>query len=639
MGMRTYIYLFAFFVLPASAAEINNQNNIVPPVIVKAKTTTSRSLTSGPKMIITRAQMETTGITTLSQALQNLAGIQLQDQSGNSSQVMIGMRGFGANATSNTLMLLNGIPLTNPDFAPPDLNVVPLRDIEYVEVVAGSESVLYGDQAVGGIINIVTREQTKEHASISCNAGSFNLRLCSIMYNNHLNRLQFDVTGTTQHTNNYRDHNDYDQNLVLGKFFFPYATGKLTFHYKLANEDMEYPGALTAAQVQQNRRQANNDTDYFRDWSGFFHLKLQQNLNAAWKLETDLARRNMNGHGVLFSPFTQSRLIYFVKPQLKGTIANTAITTGFDFQTDNYHLTSPFGLNDDTQQKYGVFGIANYPVTNKLSLSLGARGAELTSRLLSTNRIDLINRAFATTLGAAYQAAENLQFYARRAESFRFPKADENQATPTGIIGLRTQRGVAYEAGTQYTNDIVSAKFNVYQLDLKDEIAFDPTQTPQDPFGSNRNLSPTQRRGFSLSGKNTITNKLSLNGQYNFVNARFQNGINAGNHIPLVSENIIRGGIEYKFADYFSIYPEAVYTSNQYAANDDANVAGAIGGYTVYNFNVHYERKNVLASLRFNNIGNKFYNFYTVYQPSMETEFFYPAPGRNFTVSLTYLIT
>lgn len=638
MGMRTYTYLFLFFSLPASAAIIGSQNSVVPPILVKAKTF-DRSYTSGPAAILTRDEMNATGIVSLSQALQDLAGIQLQDLTGNSSQVMLGMRGFGANATSNTLMMLNGIPLTNPDLAPPDLNAIPLRDIEYVEVVAGSESVLYGDQAVGGVINVITREHPKENAAVFCDAGSFNLAECSLIWNHHMGRLQFDITGTTEHTDNYRDHNTYDQRLVLGKFFFPYTTGSLTFHYKLANEDMEYPGALTAEQVSENRRQANNDIDYFRDWSGFFHLKQKQILNASWQLETDIARRNMNGHGTLFSPFTQSRLIYFLKPQLKGIIAGTSITTGLDFQTDNYHLNSPYGLNDDTQQKYGLFALANYPYTNKLSFSAGARGAMLTSRLVSSNRLDLVNRAFATTLGGSYQYTHHLQFYLRRAESFRFPKADENNATPNGIIGLRTQRGVAYEAGTQLQEDTYSAKFNLYQLNLKDEIAFDPTQTPQDPFGSNRNLSPTIRRGFSLSGKDKLTNQLSLNGQYNFVSARFQNGVDAGDRIPLVSENILRGGVEYKLADFFSIYPEAVFTSNQYAANDDANIAGAIGGYTIYNFNLHYEKKNILASLRFNNIFNKYYYFYTVYQPSVDSEFFYPAPGRNFTLSLTYLFT
>ena len=124
-------------------------------------------------------------------------------------------------------------------------------------------------------------------------------------------------------------------------------------------------------------------------------------------------------------------------------------------------------------------------------------------------------------------------------------------------------------------------------MNLRDEIAFDPTQTPQQPFGANRNLAPTvKERGFTLSEQDRcITSKLSLDGQYNFVAATFQNGSDAGNRIPLVAENIVRAGLNYRIAQDWDLYTEAIHTGNQYADNDDANIAGKIGGYTVYNFN------------------------------------------------------
>jgi iron complex outermembrane receptor protein len=269
-------------------------------------------------------------------------------------------------------------------------------------------------------------------------------------------------------------------------------------------------------------------------------------------------------------------------------------------------------------------------------LAIGARGAEQVSRTQSFAINNNINRAFAATLGITYQLFPDTSLYLRRAGSFRFPKADENASTPPGVNGLRTQRGVSYEAGMQVNRETYSGKISIFKLDLKDEIAFDPTQTPLDPFGTNRNLSPTTRTGFTLSGKKQVTERIKLDGQYNFVNARFQNGINAGNQIPLVSENIIRAGVNYRLAEHWSFYTDAIFTGSQYAANDDANVAGKNGGYTTYNFNVRYEYQQFSAALHVNNIFDKFYYLYTTYQPGMG-EFFYPAPGRNFTLTLNYL--
>src|SRR3990167_1996128 len=63
--------------------------------------------------------------------------MQIYDASGTGSQAAIGIRGFGANAGTNSLILLNGIPLTNPDLAPPDLNTLPLEAIRAIEITAG----------------------------------------------------------------------------------------------------------------------------------------------------------------------------------------------------------------------------------------------------------------------------------------------------------------------------------------------------------------------------------------------------------------------------------------------------------------------------------------------------------------------
>lgn len=625
-----------FIVLPASAEIFQHANTVVPAVVVTAKKHLHlhRSFTSGPKTTITKQQIRLTGATTLAEVLQNLGGVQLQDITGSGTQVALSMRGFGANASSNTLLLINGIPLTNPDLAPPDLSAIPLHNIQSIDIIAGSESVLYGDQAVGGTINILTEEEGKEAIEFACSAGSYNQHNCYAAINHHLFNTDNYLTILNNHTDNYREHNNYNQNLLSGYVTYYYPLGHVHFTYQLANEETQYPGPLTATEVRQNRRQASDTTDFFKNWNGSFHYQQQHQLSANWRLETDLAHRMMQGHGVLFSPFTQIRTIDFIKPQLKGHWLNSDWTGGVDFQDDRYRLNSAFGLSEDLQKKYGLFGLVNVPLASRLSLSMGARGAEQNSQLPPI-ALHQINRATAITIGVTYQLNSDTQLYLRRAGSFRFPNADEEASA--GPNALRTQQGAAYESGAEWQRDQYSGKLGVYQLNLTDEIAFDPTQTAQQPFGSNRNLDPTFRRGFTVSGKDAMTEKLTLDGQYNFVDAHFQNGPNVNHRIPLVSEHILHAGLDYQIAAYWHVYTEAIYTGNQYAANDDANVAGKMGGYTTYNFNISYQIKNIIASLRFNNIFNKYYYLYTVYQPSVQSEFFYPAPERNMVLSIQYV--
>src|SRR6185437_5895089 len=117
---------------------------------------------------------------------------------------------------------------------------------------------------------------------------------------------------------------------------------------------------------------------------------------------------------------------------------------------------------------------------------------------------------------------------------------------------------------------------------------------------------------------------------------RFQNGINAGKRIPLVAENILHAGLNIHFLTYWNVYSEAIFTGNQFPANDDANIGKRMGGYTIYNFNLHYVYEKLSVSFRVNNLFNKPYYLYTVFQPFEPFETFYPAPERNFLLSLQY---
>jgi iron complex outermembrane recepter protein len=500
--------------------------------------------------------------------------------------------------------LINGIPITNPDLAPPDLNMIPLQEIKAIEIIAGSESVLYGDQAVGGIINIITEQDTKNKFSVSASGGSYDQHNFSALLAHRWQQLGMNIGVINRHNDNYRDHNTYDQNLLIGNFDFLYATGDIAFDYQVAKENMEYPGALTAAQVAQNRRQASNDTDFFNDWNGAYHLHFLQQLNSDWKIVSDLSRREMHGNGILMS----------------------------GLEDDRYRLQSLFGITPDTQQKYGIFTLAKIPYRDFL-MTIGARGAQQDSDLQSTSKI---NRAFASTLGIEYQINSSAKLFARRADNFRFPKADENASTPPGVNGLRTQRGVSYETGGLWIWRNFTTKISAYQLNLRDEIMFDPLQTPQNPFGSNQNLAPTVRRGMTASEKYQVTDTLALSGQYNYVNARFSSGLYSGNRIPLVAENIFHGGVDYHFLPHWNLFSEAIYTGSQFAANDNANTAGHIGGYTLFNMNLRFNYQQFSAAFHVNNIFNKNYYFYTVFQPFMNSVFYYPAPGRNFLLTLKY---
>ncbi|HZP98940.1 MAG TPA: TonB-dependent receptor [Reyranella sp.] len=85
------------------------------------------------------------------------------------------IRGFGTSTTINTLVLLDGVPMNDPFFRTVDWSLIPKASIERIEVIRGGGATsLWGNMAMGGIVNIVTREPSHTGGALDINYGSYN---------------------------------------------------------------------------------------------------------------------------------------------------------------------------------------------------------------------------------------------------------------------------------------------------------------------------------------------------------------------------------------------------------------------------------------------------------------------------------
>lgn len=606
----------------------------IPPVVLRLKQ--AISYTNGPKWTLTRDEILQSKALHLSEALHDMAGLQTRDSFANGSQAVISLRGFGENATSNTLVLMNGIPITNPDLAPANLNTIPLYAISAVEIIAGSESVLYGDEAVAGVINIITAPQKKNALETICRVGSFRARQClATLYLKA--PFLLNTSFFMDSNDHYRQHNHARQTTFNVTSSHKNNTSENHFDLNWYQEHMQYPGALSSTQVKENRRQANNTNDYFKNsglLANYRHLYRYKNFH----LENRVIARPMEGQGILYSHFTQKRQSYAYQSLLKFHTEKLSARAGLDLRNDQYQLQSLFGWTGNTQYQGGIYALAQYAWRPNIFINYGLRGAFQRSDIDSFGSKFIINKVLATTLGTSLTLSEKLQVYLRRAGNYRFPKADENAMNAYGIKGLNTQRGTSFETGAFYKDQPLHLNINLFLLALRDEIAFDPEQTPVLPFGSNRNLPPTKRYGASITYQVRLLRQLKMDGQYNYVHARFNTGLFQGNRIPLVAEHIARMGINFSISEIQNLYMETIYTGNQIPANDDANQSGLMGGYTVFNFSARYIKSHFIIDLHINNIFAKKYYLYTFYQKFLDSQFFYPAPERTYTLGLKFLL-
>lgn len=599
----------------------------IPAVDVKRHPIQRTQLKQGNYLqIITDQQIQRSGATSIAAVLANQGGIQLEDLTGDGSNVSVSMRGFGGNAATNTLILINGIPQNNPDLSTPNFNRIPIQDVRRIVILQGSQSVRYGNEAVAGVINIITKTPQKSRSNASIGYGSYHHQIYHYDVSNaYHNGFHYLFSATKNKTDNYRHHNNDNQNNLHLQLGYDYKTGKVNLDYTFYNQRLLYAGALTQQQLQENRRQAQNTFNFETNFQHNIDLNWQQQAGDNWTITTHFNNRHDTAHGFLYGNFTQSQHSVLLDPTAVGYIDRTKITTGISARHDTYTRNSNYGDVLEQRNIVSGFGIIEQPLYKALSLTAGLRAA----------RLDPHNHPVVSEIGLRYALGKKGLLYIKNAGSYRFPKTEENADRPLNSPPLKTQTGNSIDVGFKWFAAHYHLNLNAYQMSLHNEIVFDPLTSSTQPFGANRNLSPTHRLGANLALDFPINAIITLGAEYSYVDARFDSGQNKHKKIPFVASNILHLSTTLHFAHHWTAYSELLFTGQRFASGDESNTHPIVPALTVVNANIGYTRDRYEINCRWNNIFNEHYNSNVVYEAFGNQEYFYPAAGTNVMLTAT----
>src|SRR5690625_3311508 len=185
--------LLAFSPSPAQAQE---ETTILDPLVVTATRTERPLSTVGSSLtVITAEDLENRQTTYVADILREVPGVAVSRAGGPGSKTDIRIRG---GETNHTLVLIDGIEANNPagDDAF-DFGHLLTDDIERIEVLRGPQSVLYGSEAVGGVINIITkRGQDEPRFNGSIEGGSFRTGKANASISTAGERYNLHISGT-----------------------------------------------------------------------------------------------------------------------------------------------------------------------------------------------------------------------------------------------------------------------------------------------------------------------------------------------------------------------------------------------------------------------------------------------------------
>ncbi|MFA9218901.1 MAG: TonB-dependent receptor family protein [Sphingomonadaceae bacterium] len=635
--------------VPAIALAQNQAAQVLAPVVITgARFDSAPSLAPIGTSVISSDEIRRAGVADLNAAIRKIGGVYGRQSLDGSPDFGLDLRGFGTNSSQNLVVVLDGVRLSDNELSNAILSTIPVDSVERIEITRGGSSVLYGEGATGGVIDIVTKRpaQNSSHGSMLVEGGQFGAGDVRGSYAQAWNSFAADATLGHQRTDNYRGNNDFKlSNFSAGLQWFD-RDSRTSVRYDGARQDSGLAGSLTEAQFQTNPRQTLTGKDHGSLDSDRLTGSYSRRLGA-WDIAAELSHREKTARADYFYSFGESRSTYHSKqdqfsPRVRhlGELAGmlNELVAGVDLMRWTRNTDASFSQADASQRSKAVYlrDELRFDAEHDGRISAGVRRelfdknsydpAPYTTANYHTNQ-----GLNAWELQATYAPVTLLDVYAKAGHSYRVANSDENAYTPNVNVPLQPQVSHDLELGASYGDAQHKVTARVFQHKLRNEIFYDPTLNGG--YGANTNLDPTRRQGFELDAEAMLARDWSVNAHYQHVQAKFMAGVNAGKQMVLVPRNVLTARLSWLPANGQSADVGVQWVDAQrYGSDFDNSCKAQMPAYTT--FDARYARKFgqwevAVAGL---NLGDKQY-FSQAFGCQAGI---YPADGRQLKLSARY---
>ncbi len=604
--------------------------------------------------VITERQIAESPAETVPELLRTTPGIVVNDITGNGRNITVDLRGFGETSGLNTLLLIDGRRVNQADLSGVDWTLIPKDRIQQIEIVHGGRGgVLYGDNASGGVVNIITKKGEDFNLSGGAVVGSYESLMAHAGLSGSTEKLSYSLNGNFRTTDGYRDNSGTDaQDVGLNLEYFATDQFSIALSGGYHQDDTEVPGSLLLSELDSgvSRTSTKTPDDYADTDDSYLQVTPQVYFSDTSYFKFDASVRQKNNDaffsfiGGSYNAQTSIDTIA-ASPQLVINEAihglQSKIIVGLDYSKNEEDIENEsvfFGFPttaayDLSKENIAGYGNAEVAVTEKLALSAGFRFDQADYESSSggvQDSADLDETAY--NLGATYQISDLGSAYVSYSRSFRYPVLDEMFSFFTNVFdsSLVPQTTDDIEVGARFLlGDGYSLGVNLFRLETDNELFFNPVSFANENFDGD-----TIRQGVELKVRKAFSRGL-VYGSYTLRDTEINGGIYDGNEIPNVPKHQFTIGGDAQLAEKIRLNIDGSYIGERPYISDFANTVEYQDSYFYAAAKLSYLFEKGSAYLTVRNLFDVEYAEYGglnfAGEPGVQ-----PSPGINFLIGVTF---
>lgn len=666
----------------------------LPVIKVQAVRTDSELLqTSASVQKIQAPKTQENTNVNLTEVLQGVAGLQINNRENYAQDLQISMRGFGARSTFGVRgirLYVDGIPATMPDGQGQSSNI-DLDSLDNIEVLTGPFSAIYGNSSGGTILTQTKEGQGQDSIQVGFNAGSHHKQQANIQLqggSEQANQPAYVISSSYFDTDGFRDHSAARKVLNNAKLTWNLEDGsKINWLMNRTKIEADDPQGLNRSQWQANPKQVNDSQNIYdvrksidQTQTGLTWTKPLNDQNELYamfylgnrqvvqyqSIPSSAQKNPRHAGGVI--DFDRDYYGADLRWTGKDLLPNTTFIAGLAF--DQMREDRQGYENFDSSGRYGVKGALRRDEINTLwnldpylqaswqflpqwHLDAGLRYSnvhyESDDHYITTSNGDDSGstdyQKLLPTVALGWDILPELYAYASYGKGFETPTFTEMAYPTVGTSGinfdLRPATSDTTELGLKSQNPFGLFTFAVFHTETKDDIVPDDANGGRSTF---RNAEKTLREGLELSWQKQLWQDLNIRTSYSYLDATFDADIPAtttkpliqkGSYIPGIAQNQAFAGLAWQPEQGFQAGLEARYMDKIYV--DDIN-SDTAPSYTVVAANVGYLWVNqdwkINTYARVDNLFDRNYVGSVIVNDS-NGRYFEPADGRNFSVGMS----